>query len=512
LDKSEFTFTPNKPGVRPPATKAADLIRVVTAALGANGTDTAREILGRILSGEITVEDRQAGIDGSLAALLMLASPESEQLVLKLLLAPPRLFPSDQDRSTADPLQKSLLAALRVNAAAGLRARLAKMIVADSATAEQRKLVLPILLDPNPLNLEAQTIIYQSPALDASTLAALEKQLSKLSSEALRTMLEFPEQPPLSSEAKPLSSASLSLSPAMLDWPRRVGELLWSPSFAGLLDLQHHALAKMADRPAALALAATIPNQAMRLNLRRTLSRHWSEGPQSLQSEGLGGRLLVEPGCLTVLKSAAKANALEKAPKPLNLNTSANSSSNKRQSEHPPKKRPNSSIDSAWLKLREELARDYCRRCRAASVAQLVAERHANGDSPRKIPASDAPLLPPSGSDVEAVYRFNWPGEHAAHPPQPADDALRFYYLRIGLRSKLNRMLSYYRRQMNLCLEHSLSDGIWLEGLTETAAGDRARSTDVLIAHAQSGSEVSPNTEQELTVEILYIETHQSHD
>ena len=142
----------------------------------------------------------------------------------------------------------------------------------------------------------------------------------------------------------------------------------------------------------------------------------------------------------------------------------------------------------------------------------MVAVRRADGPSPRKVSASDVPLSLPSGSDLDAVYRFDWPVGSAAHPPYTADDALRLYYLRFGLRTKLNLMLPYFRRQMKSCLEHSLSDGIWLEGLTESAAGDRSHSTDVWIAHSQTGSAASSNEERELSIEILFIEIGKPHE
>ena len=469
LDKSEIAAALAKSGMRPTPVKAAAATRAVTAAFGANGTDAALEILGKILTGELAVEERQAGIDGALAAILRQGSSKSDEIVLKLLLASPRPYSSDQEETTADPLPKKLLGTLRSNASADLRTRLAKLVVADSAAAALRKKVLPILLDPNPQNLEAQTIIYQSPTADAATLAALEKQFSALSAETLRATMGFPEQQTRVSADDDAPSAALpsqfSLTPDLL---ARVRGLLWCPTFTDLLDLQHHGLVKMADRPAALTLAASIPCASMRMNLRRTLNRHWSEGPQALRSNGPGGPTLVEPGFLTILKSLAKSNALVKTappPKP-------DASTPKRRAEQPAKKTATSPNDAAWLKLREDLTRDYCRRCRAAAVAQSVAERQTSGASPHELSIADAPLPPPANSEVDAVFQFRWPNELVSHPPQSADDALRLYYLRVGLRAKLNPTLTFYRRQMTSCLEHSLADGIWLEGLTETAAGE----------------------------------------
>lgn len=507
LDKSAPVFASLKPGSHPSTVKASDLIRLVTAALSANGTDTAREILGNILSGELVVEDSQAGIDGALAALLQQNSPKCEQIVLNLLLAPPRII-SSEDSKTVDPLQKSLFAALRTNASADLRTRLAKMVFAESVPASQRRSVLPLLLDSNPLNLEAQTIIYQNPAADRATLVALEKQFSLLSSETLRSMVKFSAQTtPLTGvensspgEANIVLAITTSLSPPPLDQASRVSQLLWNPAFVNFVDLQHHGLMKMADRPSAMALAATIPTDQMRRNLRQTLNRHWSEGPQSLRSAEIGGRLLAEPGFLLVVKSAAWANTSKKSFQPLKFKTSANASAPKENSALL------SPINSEWIKFREELTRDYCHRCQAAAAAQAVEDRQTQSVSPPKIDVADAPLSPLPGSSVDAALRFNWTGQRDALSPQSDGGCLRFYYLRFGLRTTLSRILTYYRREMSSCWEHRLADAIWLESLSEAAAADHAQTVDVLISLAKSDAAAGMAEEQAFSIDVLVID------
>ena len=69
---------------------SAELIRAVTTALGANGTELAREALAQLLGGEISPGDalppaqRQAAVEGSLGALLREGTLEGEQLVLRV--------------------------------------------------------------------------------------------------------------------------------------------------------------------------------------------------------------------------------------------------------------------------------------------------------------------------------------------------------------------------------------------------------------------------------------------
>ena len=57
----------------------------------------------------------------------------------------------------------------------------------------------------------------------------------------------------------------------------------------------------------------TIPNDALRVNFRRILKRHWSEGPQILRGAGVPAGILVEPGLLAVLKSLVRENQHAKA-------------------------------------------------------------------------------------------------------------------------------------------------------------------------------------------------------
>ena len=119
-----------------------------------------------------------------------------------------------------------------------------------------------MLCESNPLNLEAQVLIYQSEQTDNATRAKLEKQFASTGREALQTFLGFPAQQPANPQPAP-------------DWHYSVGAVLWVPPFTDFLNLQHQALTALTERPASVALAAAIPSNAMRANFRRTLSRHW---------------------------------------------------------------------------------------------------------------------------------------------------------------------------------------------------------------------------------------------
>ena len=153
-----------------------------------------------------------------------------------------------------------------------------------------RKPLLSLLSEPDPLNLQAQVLLFQSESAEAASRVTLQKQFVGASSDALQTLLGFSTGQPAAPQPTP-------------DWHCRVAEQLWGPPLIDFLDVQHRRLKAVADDPYTVALAATIPNGAMRVNLRRTLARHWSEGPQALRAAGVPATVLVEPGLLASLKS-----------------------------------------------------------------------------------------------------------------------------------------------------------------------------------------------------------------
>jgi hypothetical protein len=472
------------------------LVRAVTAALAANNTEAACKSLGDLFVAEFSPAERLGTADIVLTALMRQDSPENEQTVLEILLtANLQNAASVQDEQPSDSLRQKMVAVVRANASARLRKTLANAVLERTVTASAGKQYLPVLCEPNPMNLEAQALIYQSEQIDNATRAKLEKQFVSAGREALETFLGFPAQQPADQPPTP-------------DWHYSVGAVLWCPPFTDFLNLQHQALITLTERPASVSLAAAIPSNAMRANFQRTLSRHWPEGPQAIRAMGVADKGLAEPGFLAVLKSLARENRAKSSQSPRPAKPIKQSYDPEQDSGEWPK----STSDTDWNKLIEDLVRDYCRRCHMAALARAAAA-YRNGAVPSlDVRAADSPVpLHPNGK-VNAAYRFDWPDEHASRLPQLADDVLRVYYLRIEERTKPARLAAYYRRQVKSCIEHTLPDGLWLDGLTEMKKEDRTRSIDVLITRAKSGATPSANEEQEMTVEILCIEVPKLHE
>jgi hypothetical protein len=333
-------------------------------------------------------------------------------------------------------------------------------------------------------------LLYQDQHTEPKTRVLLEKQFVSISREAMRTMFKFS---PRQSPASPLDS----------DGCLRAAELLWQTPFIDFLDLQHQELAALKDRPAAVVLAAAIPNSALRTKLRPTLSRHWAEGPSVLRTAIAADGLSAEPGFLTVLKSVVHENQTGDSPRLRHVNLNKKPSNPQQTSEE----RHQSALTEDWNKLTEDLVRNICGCCHKAALDR-IADAYREGSSPptESFP-DDTPVKPHPQGKVMAVFRFDWPGKYGPRLPQSAEEAMRVGYVRIEQRAKLDRLPTYYRRQMQPAIEHPTTNCLWLDGLKEMKKEGRLQSVDVLISRPNAKVSLPANEEQELTVEILVVET-----
>ncbi|MBN2579878.1 MAG: hypothetical protein JXB10_12895 [Pirellulales bacterium] len=458
----------------------ATLVCAVTAALGANRTTAARQTLVQLVRGEIPVTGRQAAEADALRALLRQDSPESDRAVVRLLTDLPPQNPFELQRQPPDVLRKNLVDVVRADGSARLRTELAQALTERSPPVAAGSVLRSLLCESHPLNREAQAILYRSELSDVKTRAALEKQLLLASREALELLLGFADLSP-DGPALPARGYSALCS------------ALWDPRLAGVLDLQHQALATLADRPGSVLLAASIPRSGMRAKLTKTLCRHWAEGPRAVRTAWLKDRGLVEPGFLAVLKSAERTNCRKhSAVRPV----------------APQKKTP----EQEWNQWTEELVRYFCRRCHRAALARSAAAYRAGGDPKSGVRPAEGPVPPHPDSNVTAVYRCGGSEAGANRPPEFTDEPLRILYLRTEDRKRLPSLLAYYRRQVQRCTEHVLPDGYWLDALVEAKDEGRLRSIDVLLTRPRAGLSPPAGEAQELTVEILFVETGTFHE
>ena len=457
----------------PPAAPKG-VFHAVAAALGANQTAAARQTLAGLLAGDFPEAPAEAVAEDAAVALLRQDSAQSEQIVLDHLVAPP-----SADR------QDAVAAAVSAYGSARLRRLLAQSVIDAAPPADHRQVLLALLCEPNPRNLEAQVLLYQSASADAAMRTALEKQFAAASTAALQALLGLAEGPAEAGPPPPIACY-------------RVAGQLWGPPLTDFLDVQHRALGAMAERPAALVLALTIPNQALRSRLRRTLSRHWSEGPQALRAAGVPGTVLVEPGVPAVLKSLLRESQRARI---------AGVQGRRQVGLRPWRWAPQRPAAAARRTAQNAPRLPLGQADRGVGAGLLPALSH-DGPGPRRLPGRQGRLRPGAlrcaalplkpGSVVREAYHVDWPGIHAghlrqeaddadflaalhvnsAHRPQTAADAWQLDYVRIEERTSASGSESYYRRQLTNCVVHSLPNGVWLDGLIEKSGeGGCKRST-----------------------------------
>jgi hypothetical protein len=341
-------------------------------------------------------------------------------------------------------------------------------------------------------SLQARIRLYESDRTEEAAQIDLEKEFVSESREAILATIFNPPH----ATTSPTAEAD-----------RAKGLELWNKPFIDYLHLKHQALMSLAQRPSAVALAALTPNAAMRANLRRTLARHWSEGPKVFHDATAKDCLQAEPGFLTVLKSLIRENQSRSAHK---QNTARQAQPNFEATRSEESDR--TSAESNWNAMLEDLTRDYCRRCHLASLARSAKAFGSDAAASLASDSSDSPLPLLPGCEPIAAHRFQWRGENASLLPQGSENYLAIDYRRFEKRMKANKPLLFYRRQLDSCIEHSLANGLWLDGFKEKKAGNRACSVDVLITWPKTSDPENLNEEQELTVEILVIEVQKSID
>ena len=276
------------------------MLRVVAVALGANNTAAARQTLARLLAGGFPGVDGSAIAEDTVAALLQQGSPESEQIVLRHLVAPPAADPQQEKGSPCAGRHDQVMAPVRAYASARLRRLLAEALIDGTAPAAGRQVLVSLLCEPKPLNLEAQVLLYQSEAVDTAMRVALAKQFVAASTEAMQTLLGLATRKP-------------GAVPPTPDRCCQIGGQLWGPPLTNFLIVQYRGLRALADDPARWAWRPPSPTMPCASTSAGILKRHWSEGPQILRGAGVPAGILVEPGLLAVLKSLVRENQHAKA-------------------------------------------------------------------------------------------------------------------------------------------------------------------------------------------------------
>ncbi len=230
-------------------------IKAIIHALAVNGSRPARQTIGEVLDGSFKSDGDRSATEGVLETLVMLPSPENEELMMRVLLNPEQIRPtprgqaqpstpgptgmagsmprpmgmgssmpmmpgsmqgsggyagmmgsgsgpyggyggSGQGKMTAAEMRTRLIALLEQFASDPVRIKLANLVVAATTPNEVRQALTPMLTAVYPQNLPAQKILYRSDVLDRGGKTALEYYFGRYSSSALAALLNVPEALP----------------------------------------------------------------------------------------------------------------------------------------------------------------------------------------------------------------------------------------------------------------------------------------------------------------------------
>jgi hypothetical protein len=495
----------------------AKFTEAAIAALGANGTPRARQILEAIVVGAFKTADKQA----RLAALNTLAADrgaQTDDLLLRLVTPPEQAELDDRATRDSESVRLAALQLISSRSSESLSLRLAKVVATTEVPKKVRDKIWACLSEPRMENVAAQIMLYQSDRLDPATRSWLEQRVLAYSSGTLSRLLGLPATEPRSARYVPAGGAGpaillgqqqrgASSSDVTPSNPYRAAELLWSSNLAAVLEQRLADMESLADSLPLITLAGTVPHPTVRAALYRALERHWGESPKPLLALARTDASNVEPGLVVLVKALPRNDAPEVLAR-----SHGNHFGAARTAKRPPGldvheaqknadalevKRRREKLGQEWLEFSRAVVQATCRRCYAAARA---------ADRGGAVTSDDAglPFKLDPGARVTAVYRVNWPaaldGKLAGAP------LLRVHYARIEEKAAPAKVLAYYRRQAPHAKEHPLPGGGWIDGVTSHDEKGHASSVDVLVAKLRSEVGGLPNDTQELIVEILTVE------
>jgi hypothetical protein len=510
---------PGSPTARP--RNPADLQKLVEAiisTLGDNGTEPAQKTLELVLSGALATDDDKAAVEAALKALVAHPGPANDALLVRVITAPEVLRPANrQGPWPAKELRSKALELIKAAASIDLRMRLAEAMGERLSKLGDDDPVRALLLAAEPANCGAQAVFLEQNVFSKEINAKLEQQLASYSAVALARVLN------VSSDVQPgigggrgVASAGNASNANSADLSFRVAQLLWSEKFGASLIprlAEGHSLEKQAD---IVLLAATIPQDPLRVALAKTLRKRWPEGPAILGTGDSANKTVTDPALVVLLKAfprrgEAKAGVRPPPARSRPGRTPPNGAAAAGKSTLEKKEQ----AEKDWTAFLSKLVSAWCARLQAAARARDKAEAEAGTLSAN----AAARKLPPEfemahGAKVVTTYHLVWPAEAPAELAAAKPGPLEVYYLRIEETNKPKKAISYYQRQFQVknseVRKTDSNKTDWLDNARTLASNNHRRSVDVLVTRADSKSidtaKDKDNEETDLVVDILTIE------
>lgn len=470
-------------------TELRRLYQVACQALATNGTSRARQILLDLLFQRLPVSDARAAAEETLKALADCNADWTRKVLVDLAFSGGAT--AGAAGSASEQLRQQLFTLVRSGGSRELREYMARTAIEQSNSDQAAyRSVVATLSEPKWENLPAQVLLYRSARLDDTQRPAFEQHFAAWSRRALAQWLGLPAL----RDEQTLDSAMFA---DVVRW-------VWDDRFASFLEVRFQALNSLAEGSTLLALGVTIPTATMRQRLLRTFDRHFSDGPAILRAVTIGSNSCYDPVLIAMIREVIRENARNaKSPRPPMGSGTANAAANARMIE-------------LWGVFEYELLRHQCRVFSSAALTRLTEQRGmsldagteksgpANGDGNGSVDESVWPIPLHPSAHVVLKYEVDRIGADA--PAAGTAAPLRLAYSRMEEKGRAQRALAHYRRQIRSINERRSEGGFWLSGRLDAPTG-RASFIDVFIMPAKSGMTVSPEEEQQLTIEILAVES-----
>ncbi|MBN2580240.1 MAG: hypothetical protein JXB10_14720 [Pirellulales bacterium] len=541
--------TPGQPPQYYPGSYGAaqpGLIEAIIFALGDNGTKTARQTILDILKGKCATDDERTAVGAALKVLVtQQTAPEFEAALLEILIEPEKFRPQDPANPLPpNELQNQVLEAVKSQASEEFRKTLARRLTGAYFTPNHP--LIQFLLTEDPLNLEAQLVLYQNEDLPPETKAQLEQYFLNYGSKALEQMLgipanavglegmpgagyseypsasyapsaaygpSLPSRPPSYPGSGPYGPpATMPSGPAApklteAEQALRLAKRIWTGPLAASLPEKLDDLRGLEKHPNTILLAATIPTPPLRTALYKLLKKRGLDGPQSLEAAGLTDRVVTDPGMLVLVKlQPRKDRQGVQGGRPGGYYPPPNYGGPGGDRVDPQQKRQQA--EQEWFNVSLRLLNSWRARFYATARAQEKAARKGEpfGESAPEKP-EDVEL--PEGSKIESAFQLNWPEKAPKELAPAVPGRLKIQYFRVETEGKIKRILAKLRQGLHGGDLHLLESGVWFDVLKTDSERNVKRSIDVAITRADKAAYDFTQRREEKTdleIEILAVE------
>ena len=257
----------------------------------------------------------------------------------------------------------------------------------------------------------------------------------------------------------------------------------WSAEFLASVSRDVARMTDIGAHRELMLLASNLPHQSVRSELHRALKRQWVEGTTPFESARLTLDSFRDPGFLTVVKAMPREE-----PKPMPAAGAATATSQ-------PKPSKERQAKFAWMAATESFVRSLNDRFYAAARAQR----------PEAVSPGKLPLMLHRGLPVVAEYHMDLPAQLDGRL-NGSLDPLVVHYVRAEGDERYQKVVEFYRRQLDSPAAHNVARGQWLDSQETDSATGRIRSVDVLITR-NDPTPRTPTSAESLLVELLWIET-----